>query len=113
MCSKKNALYLIKIVFALLAFVACSGGAQVNEEYSLKKLKAAFLGIEEKLPEALMNDEFDAFVEEFDAWEKKFNRFKAGIVGKSVPEHVQRDIDFLNIEVHKINVLKEIDVHEE
>lgn len=107
MCSKKNALYLIKIIFVLLAFVACSGGGQVNAEYSLKNLKVTFLRIEEKLPEALMNDEFDAFIEEFDAWEKKFNIFKAGIAGKIIPEHVQHDIDFLNIEIDKINMLKE------
>ncbi len=107
MRTKKNALCFIKIVCMLLAFTACSGGAQVNAEHTLKDLKTKFMKLEEKLPAALINDEFDAFLEEFDFWEKKFNTFKNEIAGKVIPEAVQRDIDFLDIEVHKINLLKE------
>ncbi|MCH5150970.1 MAG: hypothetical protein J1G30_09920 [Spirochaetales bacterium] len=108
MCSKKTILCFIQIIFVLLAFVACSSGAQVNTEYSTEELKTTFLKIEEELPEALMNDEFDAFIEKFGIWEKKFNAFKIEIAGKVIPEQVQRDIDFLNIEVRKINMLKEL-----
>lgn len=107
MCGKKNFVCFIKFLSLLLAFTACSGSAQVNKEQGVKDLKNEFLEIQGKLPEALINDEFEMFIEQFDVWEKKFNAFKERIAGKIVSEHVLRDIDFLNIEVQKINLLKE------
>lgn len=107
MYCKKNVACFITIFSLLLAFTACSGSAQVNAEHSIKDLKAKLLKLQEKMPEAIMNDEFDAFIEEFDIWEKKYNAFKAGIEGKIVSQAVQSDIDFLDMEAYKINLLKE------